>query len=145
MAVPKAGYKGAVYIGSVKVGGATTWGYSGSTRNMHAGDQFEDEIIPFVPLQIEGGEITITGNYLMASDDGQKLLAARFADAAEITNLLLYISKTDDHYKTPDDSTSPASYVTVTNYDNIGDDKSGVGTFTATLKVSGVLKPMPAV
>jgi len=137
---PKAGYKGAVYIGAVKIGGSTTWGYGGSVRQMQAVDEFENEIVTDLPLQIVGGEITITGHYLQDSDAGQQLLATLFKSGAQITDIKLYTDKTNNIYKTPDDTTDPASYVTVVNYDNIGDDKSGTGTFTATLKVSGEMK-----
>jgi len=138
----KSGYKGAVYIGAVKIGGSTTWGYSGSTRTMLPDDEFGDEIITHIPGQIEGGEITITGNYLMFEDTGQQLLKTRFDAGTGMTDVKLYISKTDDHYMTPDDSTTPASFFTISNYVNVSDDKSGVGTFTCTMKVSGKMKPI---
>ena len=140
MTAPKAGYKGAVYIGALKVGGSTTWAYSGSVRNMQPTDEFEDEIVADIPLQIVGGEVTITGSYLLDSDAGQQLLKANFKSGVQITDLRLYTSKADAIYLMPDETTIPASYATVTNADNVGDDKSGVGTFTATLKISGELK-----
>lgn len=139
---PKAGYKGAIYIGAVKVAGSATWAYGGSVRVMLPTDEFEDEIVTEIPGQITGGEITITGNYLLDSDAGQQLLKTKFDSGDPITDIKLYISKTDNIYHTPDDTTTPASYATVTNYDNLGHDKSGVGTFTATLKVSGKMKPV---
>lgn len=141
----KAGYKGRVYINDKPVGGIATWAYSGSTRAMLPIDQFGDEVITDIPGQITGGDVTITGNYLLAGDEGQQELAARFADGAQITNLKLYtdyIGNGGDVYRTPDTDTTPASYATVTNYDNVGDDKSGIGTFTATLHISGCLKQM---
>jgi len=70
------------------------------------------------------------------------LLKTLFDSGDQITNAKLYTSKVDDHYMTPDDSTTPASYVSVTNYDNVSDDKSGTATFTCTMKVSGKLKPV---
>lgn len=142
MAKPKAGYKGAVYIGAQKIGGSTTWTYPGSVRAMLPVDAFEDEIVTEIPGQITGGEITITGNYLMESDAGQQLLKTKFDSGDEITDLKLYISKADGTYLTPDDTTSPTSYCTITNYDNVSHDKSGIGTFTCTIKVSGKLKPV---
>jgi len=138
----KAGYKGKVKIGAVTIGGSTSWTYSGATRNMLPIDELGDEVITHIPGQIEGGEVTITGNYLMDTDAGQQLLKTRFDAGTQITDLLLYMSLTDAVYMTPDDTTTPASFATVTSYDNVGDEKSGVGTFTATLKVSGLLKPV---
>jgi hypothetical protein len=138
----KAGYKGKVEIGATAIGGATTWNYSGSVRNMHAQDAFGDEIITHIPLQVEGGEITITGNYLMHEDTGQQLLKTKYDSGDPITDIKLYTDKAGSIYLTPDSGTTPASYVTVTNYDNVANDKSAVGTFTCTLKVSGKMKPM---
>ena len=138
---PKAGYKGKVKIGSVTIAGSATWTYGGSVRNMIPTDEFGDEIITHIPGQIEGGEVSITGSCLISQDAGQQLLRTRFNDGSQIIDLKLYISETDDIYYTPDDTTSPASFVTVTNHDNIAHDKSGTATFTCTIKVSGVLKP----
>ena len=142
MAVPTAGYKGSVKIGAIEIGGSTTWSYSGSVRNMIPVDEFGQEIITHIPAQIEGGEVTITGNYKMDTDAGQVLLKTRFDSGDPITDLKLYINEAGGVYHTLDNTTSPASYVTVTNYDNIAHDKSGIGTFTATFKVSGKLLPV---
>jgi len=139
MTVPKAGYKGDVYIGAVKIA-AATWTSTGGERQMQAVDEFSDEIITDLPLQIRGGTITITGHYKMDTDVGQKLIATRFAAGAQITDLKLYTDQVSGIYLTPDDTTTPVSFATVTNCRNVGDDKSGIGTFTATLLMSGVLK-----
>ena len=138
----KAGYKGRVKIGAVVVGGAITWNNSGGTREMLPDDEFGDEIKTHIPGQIEGGEITISGNYLIDEDAGQQLLKTRFDAGTQITDIELYISETDSFYLTPDSGTTPASYVTCTNYDAVGNDKSGTGTFTATFKVSGKMTPV---
>lgn len=139
---PKAGYKGDIYIGAVRIAGGATWAYGGSVRTMLPTDEFNDEIVTEIPGQITGGEITITGNYLMDSDAGQQLLKTYFDSGDQLTTIKLYISHTDGIYHTPDSTTTPASYVTVTNYDNITHDKSGVGTFTCTMKVSGKMSPV---
>lgn len=139
---PKAGYKGAIYIGAVKIAGMATWAYGGSVRVMQPTDEFGDEIVTDIPLQITGGEITISGNYLMNSDAGQQLLKTLFDSGEQITTVKLYISHTDGIYHTPDNSTTPPSFVTVTNYDNINHDKSATGTFTCTMKVSGKMVPV---
>lgn len=136
----KAGYKGKVKIGAVVIGGSTTWNYSGDVRNMLPKDEFGHEIITHIPGQIEGGDISIAGNYLMDEDTGQQLLKTRFDAGTQITDITLFLSLADNYYMTPDNTTTPASYATVTNYNAVGNDKSGVGTFTCTLKVSGVLK-----
>ena len=138
----KAGYKGAVYIGAVKIAGSTTWNYSGAVREMLEDTEFLDEHKTHIPGQIDGGEISITGNYLMSEDAGQQLLKTRFDAGTQITDVKLYLSYTDSEYLTPDDTTTPASFATITNYDAVGDDKFGVGTFTCTMKVSGKMKPV---
>jgi len=138
----RAGYKGAVYIGAVKIAGSATWSYSGAVRAMLPDDEFLDEHITHIPGQIDGGDITITGNYLMSEDAGQQLLKTRYDAGTQITDVRLYLSHTDAEYLTPDDTTTPASFATITNYDAVGSDKSGVGTFTCTMKVSGKMKPV---
>lgn len=138
---PKAGYKGRVLIGAVVIAGSATWSYGGSVRTMLPTDEFADEIVTDIPGQITGGEVTVTGNYLQSQDAGQQLLKTRFDSGDPITDLKLYISETDGIYLEPDSTTTPASYTTVTNYDAVTHDKSGIGTFTCTMKVSGKLKP----
>lgn len=141
MTAPKAGYKGDVYIGATKIA-AASWTSAGGERQMAPVDELGDEVITDVPLQIRGGTVTITGYYKLDTDVGQKLLATRFAAGTQITDLKLYTDQANGIYLTPDDTTTPASFATVTNCRNVGDDKSGIGTFSATLLVSGVLKQM---
>lgn len=136
MTAPKAGHKGAVYISTTKIGGSTTWTYSGETRNMQPIDEFEEEIIKSLPLQIIGGDIVVTGNYKMDTDAGQKLLKTYFDSAQEITDIRLSTDKSNSIWMTP----KAGSHVIVTNVQNIGDDKSGIGTFTCTLHVNGELE-----
>ncbi len=139
---PKAGYKGKVQIGDVVIAGSATWSSAGSERTMIPTDEFGDEIITDIPGQITGGVITITGNFLVAQDAGQRLLKTRFDAGTQITDLKLYISKTDGVYMEPDSTSTPASFVTVVNCDAYEHDKSGIGTFTCTMKLSGLLKPV---
>lgn len=144
MAAPKAGYKGDVCIGAQKIGGSTTWSYDGETRQMQPIDEFEDEHIMEIPTQIVGGNVTITGNLKMG-DAGQVLLETRLADGAQITDLKLYIDKAANKYYTPDPTVlmtgdNVPSHAIVTTAKAIGDDKSGIGTFSATLKINGALK-----
>jgi len=137
----KAGYKGKVTIGAVTIGGSTTWNSSGATRTMLEDTEFGDEHNTHIPGQIEGGEVTISGNYLMDEDAGQQLLKTRFDAGTQITDLRLYVSTSDAFYLTPDATTTPASYCTITNYDAVANDRAGVGTFTCTLKISGKMRP----
>ncbi len=137
---PKAGYKGKIKIGDIVIAGMGTWSSAGSERTMLPVDEFGDEIIVDIPAQITGGIITITGNFLRDTDTGQQLLKTRYDAGTQITDLKLYISETDGIYMEPDDTTTPSSFVTVTNHDAIDHDKSGIGTFTCTMKLSGKLK-----
>jgi hypothetical protein len=137
---PKAAYKGKVKIGSTVIAGSATWANSGAVRTMIPADEFGDEIITDIPGQITGGEVTITGNFLGDTDAGQQLLDTRFRDGAQVTDLKVFISETDNIYFTPDDTTTPASFATVTNHYAVTHDKSGVGTFSCTIKISGMLK-----
>jgi len=132
----KAGYKGAVWYGEDYKIASGTWSYSGETRNMQDIDEFQDEIVKQLPLQIVGGDITISGNYLLDQDAGQKQLKVDFDAKTEITNLRLYTDKTNTIYMTP----KAGSHIIVTNVNNVGDDKSGVGSITATLHVNGELE-----
>ncbi len=144
MTAPKAGYKGGVYIGAQKIGGSTTWAYDGETRQMQAIDEFEDEHIMALPMQIIGGNVTISGNLKMG-DAGQVLLETRLADGAQITDLKLYVDKAANKYYTPDPAVlmtgdNVPSHAIVITAKAIGDDKSGIATFSATLTINGALK-----
>lgn len=141
MTTPKAGYKGAFYLdAATPVCGLASWTYSGKTRNMQDIDEFEQEIIKQLPLQIVGGDITITGNYLLAEDEGQKKLSEYFDNATPLADIRLYTDKTKTIYLTPKTGQDPAHHCIVTNTNNVGDEKSGVGTFSATLHVNGVME-----
>jgi hypothetical protein len=132
---PKPGYRGGVYLGATKVAMAT-WNYSGETRNMQDVDEFEDETVVQLPLQRVGGDIEISGNYLLAEDAGQKLLQTYFDAATEITDIRLYTDKTNSIYLTP----KSGSHCIVTKCNNVTNDKSGTGTLSATLHVNGELE-----
>ena len=132
----KAGYLGAAYYGAVKISGIGTWSYSGETRNMADIDEFGDSIVKQLPLQIIGGDINMTGHYRVDDDTGQKLLKTAFDAATEITTLKLYTDYDNGIYMTP----KSGSHVIVTNVNNVGVDKSGLGTYTATFHVNGELE-----
>lgn len=136
----KAGYKGAVYIGAVKIGGANSWTYGGATRNMADIDEFSETIVKQQPLQAVGGDITINANYLLDSDEGQQLLQTRFDAATPITDIKLYTDFDSGVYMTP----KAGSHCIVTNCNNVGDTSSGIGTITATLHVNGELEQIGA-
>lgn len=129
----KAGYKGRVYIGTVKIGGIVSWTYGGETRMMVDADEFGDEDVVQLPTQKFGGEINISGHYRLDSDEGQKLIKTLFDAATLIGNIRLFTDYSNSIYLAP----SAGSHVVCTNCTNVGDEKSGIGTYSATFKVNG--------
>lgn len=136
-----AGYKGAVWYGTSYKIASGTWSYSGETRNMQDIDEFSNENVEQLPLQIAGGDITISGHYLLDQDQGQKQLKIDFDAGTKIENLRLY-TKYDTVYMLPSATglNGGQSHVIVTSVNNVGDEKSGLGTLTATLHVNGTLE-----
>lgn len=142
MTAPIAGYKGDIYIGAQKIGGGTAYSYNGETRNMGDIDSFGSEHVFQLPLQLVGGNVSING-HLKMGDAGQILLESYLKNATPITDLKLYINKAANTYWTPDASVMAdgvASHCIITNAKSIGDERSGIATFSATLKVNGELK-----
>ena len=140
MSRAQAGYKGELWMNNVKIGGTVSWNHSGQVRDMAEDSPLNQEIKTYTPLQIDGGEVTLSGNYLGDEDAGQHLLKTLFDAATEVTNLKLYTNKTGNAYFLPDSTTTPPSFVTVTKHSEVALDKSGLISFAATLKVSGKLK-----
>jgi len=137
----KRGYKGKVKIGSTVIGGITEWSLTGGVRTMEDDSELGDEYQTFQPLQVVGGEVTLTGFYLEDEDVGQQLLRTCFKNGTEITDLKVYFDLNGDIYLTPDATTTPASYVTVSKEPDVTLNKNGIGSYSVTLKVSGILKP----
>jgi len=133
----KAGYKGPVYIGDVKVAGLVTWTYSGETRNMHDIDELDptEDYIKQKALRKVGGDIAGNGNYLVDSDPGQKLLKTYFDNGANC-DLRLYTDYDNGIYQ----RVKSGGEIIITNVNNIGVDASGVGSFSFTGHVNGELE-----
>jgi len=136
----KPGYKGRCKIGSTVISGMVTWTYTGSSRPVEDDSEFSDTHKTFVPMMIEGGDVTMSGNFLADSDAGQQLLRTDFIAGTEITDLKLYIDEDGALYYTPDSTLTPASFVTVTKVEDVGQSKAGLTSYTCTFKVSGMLK-----
>lgn len=131
----KAGWKGAVYLGDVPVGSGS-WTYPGGTRNMVDIDQFGDEQIDQKPLQKTGADGTITGHYLLDQDAGQKALKEAYENETELTDLKLYTDYDNGIYQ----QVKSPGHIIITNANNVGVDKSGVGTWACTFHVNGVME-----
>jgi len=138
MARGKAGYKGRIQFGDTVINGMMTWNYSGSVRDLADDSALRQEIKTYVALQIEGGTVTMNGNFLLDGDAGQQALKDAFDNATELDNIRLYID--DSNYYELDSSTDPASYAIVSKYDDIGVDKAGIISIASELKISGVMK-----
>jgi hypothetical protein len=136
----KVGYKGKVKKGSTAIAGIATWSYSGTVRGMEDDSELGDEHKTFVGVQLEGGEITLTGHYLIDEDAGQQLLRTAILADSPWTDIKLFTDELGNKYYEPDPTTTPASYVSVTKFDEISQDKAGIVTFSATLKVSGIMR-----
>jgi len=134
------GYKGKVQKSGTVIAGIASWTYSGTIRAMEDDSEFGDEHKTFVGMQLEGGEITIVGQCLLDEDAGQQLLRTAILGDQQWTDLRLYIDKVGVKYYEPDPTTDPASYVSVTKFDDLGHNKAGIMSFTATFKVSGIMR-----
>lgn len=137
------GYKGKILKGSTQILGMAEWNYSGETRKTEASQLFNYQYEVQTPTTIEGGEITISGDYLMG-DPGLELIEEAFANGTELTDLKLYID--DDNYFIPDpnttlyDGTAQPSHVIITKSPNsVRHAASGIARTEFTAKVSGRL------
>lgn len=139
----KPGYLGEVRFGAVTVNEMMNWNYAGATM-----DQLDDSYLgvedkSFIQGQSDGGEITMSGNFLLNSDPGQQLLKTYYDARTQFTDIRLYINKVSGLYYELDDTTSAtrkASYATITKYNEVSVDKTGLVTVSVTVQVSGRLK-----
>ena len=139
-----AGYKGKVKIGDVVIAGIATWGVTGGSRAQLEDSEFGDDHEQFAQGQRSGGDVTISGKYLLDSDEGQQLLLDYYkadGDDTHIDDLQLYFDEDGEKYLEPDPDVSPASYVTVSKEPDYGLEKAGIGTFSVTFKISGMMRP----
>jgi len=142
------GYKGKVVKGSTIILGMAEWSYSGETANMEAMNRFGDQYIRQENTTLEGGEITVSGDFVVG-DAGLALIQAAFDAGTHLTDLYLYINAVD--YFAPDpttvleDSTVEASYITITKPPTaVTQGASGIARVEFSAKVSGALKLMDA-
>jgi len=139
MGTPKQGFFGRVELVGGQSLGTTNWSMSGGGRTPLAIDeQRDDGKMYYLPGQLEGGDITLSGFCMIHDDAGQQMLHDYKVSGDPITDIKLYIDKVSGTYYTP----SAGDYVTVSTADTITSDKAGIASYTATLKVSGVLVPV---
>ena len=130
-----AGYEGGVYLGDLPVGSGS-WAYPGGTRNMQDIDQFGDEQIDQKPMQKTGADGTISGHYLLDQDAGQKAIKAAYENKTQITDLKLYTDYDNGIYQ----QVKAGGHIIITNANNVAVDKSGVGSWSCTFHVNGVME-----
>ena len=110
MTPPHAGYKGAIYLGAVKVSGMATWTYSGETRNMSDIDEFEDEIVKQLPLQIVGGDHDLGDEHFRrptAGDEAGKRLQLGHLHAGQFLLATVEIAKVPSFSSPANEQTEP--------------------------------------
>ena len=130
----KLGRYAKVTMGTDTVVGMGNWAMPGITTEQIETTSFGSIYKTFEAGFQDGGEITFAGNYDPADTIGQTALRTANENATHVTNLRLYIDSTS--YFAPDQSTTPASYVLITNY-NVTFDKADVGKTSFTAKISG--------
>ena len=137
------GYKGKILKGSTNILGMAEWGYSGESRKLEPSQLFNYQYELQTPTTMEGGEITVSGDYI-AGDPGIALIEEAFNLGSELVDLKLYID--DVNYFIPDpntelyDGTSQPSYITITKSPTaVKQGASGIARVEFTAKVSGKL------
>jgi len=137
------GYKGKILKGTTNILGMAEWNYSGETRNTEPSNLFNYQYMIQTPTTIEGGEISVTGDFLIG-DPGLALIEEAFHLGTELTDLKLYVDA--DNYFIPDpntilfDGTAQPSHVIITKSPTaVKQAASGIARTEFSAKVSGRL------
>jgi hypothetical protein len=137
------GYKGKILKGNTNILGMAEWSYSGETRKTEASNLFNYQYEVQTPTTIEGGEIAVSGDFLIG-DPGLALIEEAFHAGSELTDLKLYVDA--DNYFIPDpnttlfDGTSNPSHVIITKSPTaVKQGASGIARTEFSAKVSGRL------
>jgi len=143
-----AAYKAKVTLGATKVLGIGTWKLAGIEVDELDDSEFDDTWKTFSFGMKDGGTISIEGWYKKDDTTGQDVLRAANLNNSSITNIRFYLDGTSYYepcqttgYFTPASTTGQAtklSEVRVTGYE-IGAEKAGLVSFSATFKVSGCM------
>jgi len=134
------GYKGRVVHVGLRINGVTGITLPSPIVDELEDGQMGDRYKSYARTRIEGGEVTITGNYLGDQDEGQQALKTAFDNDSELTDVKFYTDYASGKYLVPDPNLEQfPSFVTVTKYNEISYDKDSLITFTATYRVHGRL------
>jgi hypothetical protein len=133
----KVGKIGSVKLGTYDIAEMGVWSLSGMTNEMLEHSKFGDEEKEFEFGIADYGTISFNGHFDMSDTNGQKLLESAHMNKSKITNdLKFYIDNTS--YYTVDVTNNSASAFLMQTI-TIGFDKSGIGTISFQVKVSGKL------
>jgi len=125
------GYLGKVAVAAGTIGEMMNWAVSGMEREMLEDTVFEDTVKSYVPARIDGGTITVSGQYAPA-DPGQVQLMADFVSGDAVSAPKFYYADgVDDYFE------SSAGAVYVESITDFGVDESGLGTIGFVLRNSG--------
>ena len=143
----KAVYKGKVTLGTASILGMGSWSHSGQGRAMLDDTTLGDSVSRYFPDILEGGKITVSGNFKKDDVTGHSTLLSAMFNESGIGNIRLYVDATS--YFTPNDTTGanwvlpaglPVSQVYVESYDvDFSGPKGALGKFTATFAVDGIM------
>jgi hypothetical protein len=116
--------------------GVADWDYSGDALEIIEGPvTFDGTHIEKFESVFKGGDITVNGQTIIG-DAGLGLITTAFNAKTHLTDLRLYLNGTK--YLTPDDTTTPASYVLITQSPNaVKNDAAGTVSFSFKGTVSG--------
>jgi len=140
-------FKGKVTLGTHTVLGVASWSHSGQGRSSLDDTVMGDKTNRYLPDILEGGKISISGNYKRDDTTGHSAMLSAMFNESAIGNIRLYVDATS--YFTPNDTTAanwnipanyPVSQVFVESYDvDFSGPKGALGKFSASLQVDGVM------
>ena len=133
----KVGKIAAVKLGTYDISEMGTWSVSGMTNEMLEHSKFGDQEKEFEFGMADYGAISFNGFFDMTDTTGQRLLESAFINKSKFTNALkFYIDNTS--YYTADVTNNSASAFLMQSI-SVNYDKSGIGTITFQVKISGRL------
>jgi len=128
------GYKGKIMVGTNVVSEMASWSVSGMETEMLEDTVLGDDIKTYVPGRIDGGTVTVTGQYdpsAEASNAQNALWTAFTTQTAVAEDMTFYYSATGNF------GISTGGEIFVESITDFGVDQSGLGTIGFVLRLSG--------
>ena len=138
-AIVFAAKKAKVALGIRKIVGMGNWSFPGFTTTMIDDAEFEDEFTHVAPGIGSYGTITFNGNYDPTDHNGQAELYTAWRAKTKITDLRLYLSKSEQYW-TPDTVADASSGVYIETFGAVTFDRADLGKIAFTARVNGLLK-----